>query len=267
MATSKVVSPIMTAALAGTRASASAASTMDGAGFEGCSSAVCTVAKTPCQPAALDHAVDALARFSGRDPEDDIAGGGERGDRVRGAGVEMFGVSGFLPDREPSLLVAPRQPCDGSCRPDQGGEGLVERETDHRQRTLPRRVGKPLGGEGAPLRLDDVVLAVDQRAIDVEDHQAHGAPVPGRAGALVHLTKKCVQIRSRRLRPDHRDMDVVHAESGHDLQFLWHRMLLGRHQVDDRLVPRCLDVEELLLCRLTGGSDRVTDSFEGADVP
>src|SRR5690606_26459348 len=51
--------------------------------------------------------------------------------------------------------------------------GLVKRQADDREHLLARQDGEPMRLEGMGHRRDDHVLAVDQRAVTIEDDEAN----------------------------------------------------------------------------------------------
>ena len=130
------------------------------------------------------EAIHPLARLSRREAEHDAGPAKECGDRGGGTGIERLAIAGLLAQREPGGLVTLDQSRDRSLLADQHREGLGERQAHHRERPLARRHWEADRGEGPALRLDDVMLAVDERAVDIEDHEAKRVGQNGRVAKL-----------------------------------------------------------------------------------
>ena len=82
----------------------------------------------------------------------------------------------------------------------------------------------------------------------------------------LHDAKERPQIREQGLVEIHGYVEVGHAVTSDDAAFAGDRVVGGRQgEIDDRAIAGCGDVTELLLCRLTGGSEPVGNRFEVID--
>src|SRR5947209_5171925 len=133
---------------------------------------------------AVHEMHDAPSRLAGGDAEFHVAPFDQHLHEIQRAFKERIEerriIAHFVP-RGPVRLrqIFGRRILAGEC-----GESFDEREANDRQRPLALWCRQTVCRKGAPLRLDDKVLAVDERAVDIEQDEmcrahASGAPSIG----------------------------------------------------------------------------------------
>ena len=104
---------------------------------------------------------------------------GERGMKFRTASalatlLLALGAQAALAERLLVGLGEANDDCGFSARRQEARNGRVERQADDAHHGLARGREKALGDEGRVHGGDDVMLAVDERAVAVEDDEVHG---------------------------------------------------------------------------------------------
>lgn len=126
------------------------------------------------QAMAFERMGKAALRLAGGDTEQQVAAPVQRLDRRPRAGEQRLGEIGALADFEKGIAVA-RRDAAAEARlglRQQRRQRLVEREADDREHLRARQFGQPVRGKGMRHRRHDHVLAVDQRAVAIEDDEA-----------------------------------------------------------------------------------------------
>ena len=96
-------------------------------------------------------------------------------DALTGAGEQRLRVSRIPAQDGGDLPVGGHQIGDRRLRPRQRRESLDERQPDDGQGALAARRLQPMGRERRLLGRDDDVLAVDERAVDIEENELQGS--------------------------------------------------------------------------------------------
>lgn len=122
------------------------------------------------EAAAFEHGRDAPPGLAGGEPEDPAIDF-ERGQRLASAGKQRFLTFMLQPQGGEGLLVAVGDPAMplGFVAGQQRRHRLDQRQADDASHGLRTRHLDPMRAARRRHRLDDVVLAVDQGAVDVED--------------------------------------------------------------------------------------------------